>query len=64
MLIHLNYLDNLSILDITTNKFKNFLYIIGDIIGYSDLKSSSSALIVNNIRIKVYLRIKFLINKK
>ena len=37
---------------------------INDIIDYSDLKSLSSALIINNIRIKAYSRIKFLVNKE
>ena len=57
-------LIRLSILYIITNKFKNFLYTIDNISSYSDLKSLSSALIVNNIRIKAYLRIKSLINEE
>ena len=64
ILIRLNCLNNLSILYIITNKFKNFLYTIDDISDYSDLKSLSSALIVNNIKIKTYSRIKSLINKE
>ena len=64
ILIRLSCLNSLNILDIITNKFKNFLYTISDIIDYSDLKSLSSALIINNIRIKAYSRIKFLINKE
>ena len=62
--IRLSYLNNLSILYIITNKFKNFLYTIDNISSYSDLKSLSSALIINNIRIKAYSRIKSLINEE
>ena len=40
------------------------MYIIDNISSYSDLKSLSSTFIINNIRIKVYSRIKFLINEE
>ena len=64
ILIRLNCLNSLSILYIITNKFKNFLYTIDNINSYSDLKSLSSTLIINNIKIKAYSRIKSLINKE
>ena len=64
ILIRLNCLSSLNILYIITNKFKKFLYTIDNISSYSDLKSLSSAFIINNIRIKAYLRIKSLINKE
>ena len=64
MLIRLSCLGNLSILDVATNKFKNFLHTISDIIGYSGLKPLSSALIVSNIRIKAYSRMKSLIDEE
>ena len=64
ILIRLNCLSSLNILYIITNKFKKFLYTIDNISSYSDLKSLSSAFIINNIRIKAYLRIKSLINEE
>ena len=57
-------MSSLNILYIITNKFKNFLYTIDNISSYSDLKSLLNAYIINNIRIKTYLKIKSLINKE
>ena len=57
-------MSSLNILDIITNKFKDLLHTISDIVDYSDLKPLSSAFIINNIKTKAYSRIKSLINKE
>ena len=64
ILINLYNYSLLSAVHITLNILKNLFYIIRNILRLSSIETLTYNLIVDNIRAKNHLRIKFLISKK